>query len=301
MEYFDLHCDTIYECLARGENLLNGNTAVNMAGAEGFCRYLQCFALWIPDGQTVPFALYERLLIAARTEFSRCGLPLLAGPADRSGAHRRAALLSVEGGGLLEGEAARVDRLYADGVRTLTLTWNGENALACGAQCPEGGLKPFGRAVLSRMNALGMACDLSHLNRPSFAQALPLCRYPLATHSCFDAVCPHVRNLTDRQAIALAERGGIIGLCFYPQFLGEGAPADRLYEQIMHGFSLGLEGALAIGSDFDGARMHSGLDRLAKVPKLYDALRRRGVKPALLRKIFYENAANFYAKVLTNA
>ena len=74
-----------------------------------------------------------------------------------------------------------------------------------------------------------------------------------------------------------------------------------MYEQIVHGLSLGLEDALAIGSDFDGAKMHPELDRLAKLPKLYDALRQRGVKAAILQKIFYENAANFYAKVLTNA
>lgn len=364
MRYFDLHCDTVFEILRTGGSLWDGTTAVTLAQAAGFTRYVQCFALWIPDGEAAPFALYEKLLAAARAAFAGCGLPLLGGaqarqvqeafftekrlrapageagkgvtpenveltaaagnagvaaeptaaaalasvvenaePAAAAGLQEvgRCALLSVEGGNLLEGELSRLDRLYADGVRTLTLTWNGENALAHGAHCPDGGLKPFGREVIGRLNALGMVCDLSHLNRCSFWEALPLCRYPAATHACFDALHPHCRNLTDRQAVGLSQKGGIIGLCFYPDFLGEGNPADRLYEQIVHGLSLGLEDALAIGSDFDGAKMHPELDRLAKLPKLYDALRQRGVKAAILQKIFYENAANFYAKVLTNA
>ncbi len=365
MRYFDLHCDTVFEILRTGGSLWDGTTAVTLAQAAGFTRYVQCFALWIPDGEAAPFALYEKLLAAAHAAFAGCGLPLLGGaqarqvqeafftenrlrapageagkaenaesageaasamltesaepaaaaaaalasvvenaePAAAAGVQEvgRCALLSVEGGSLLEGELSRLDRLYADGVRTLTLTWNGENALAHGAHCPDGGLKPSGREVIGRLNALGMVCDLSHLNRCSFWEALPLCRYPAATHACFDALHPHCRNLTDRQAVGLSQKGGIIGLCFYPDFLGEGNPADRLYEQIVHGLSLGLEDALAIGSDFDGAKMHPELDRLAKLPKLYDALRQRGVKAAILQKIFYENAANFYAKVLTNA
>lgn len=299
MDYFDLHCDTIYTCMTEGESLQEGKTAVTMAGAAGLSRYIQCFALWIPDGEPAPFSLYEKLLAAARVQFARCGLPLVAELGGLARQETALALLSVEGGGLLEGEVSRLDRLFADGIRTLTLTWNGENELAHGACCPAGGMKPFGRSVIEQMNRLGMACDLSHLNRESFEEALPLCRYPAATHSCFDRLRPHCRNLTDRQAVTLAEKGGVIGLCFYPAFLGEGDPADRLYEQIAHGLSLGLEDAMAVGSDFDGATMHPDLDRLAKVPKVYAALRRRGVEAAILQKIFYENAANFYLKVLT--
>ena len=54
-----------------------------------------------------------------------------------------AALLTVEGGSVLAGEPSRAAELAADGVRMLTLTWNGENELGSGEDMP-GGLTPRG-------------------------------------------------------------------------------------------------------------------------------------------------------------
>lgn len=45
---------------------------------------------------------------------------------------------------MLAGEPSRAAELAADGVRMLTLTWNGENELGSGADMP-GGLTPRGR------------------------------------------------------------------------------------------------------------------------------------------------------------
>lgn len=302
MDFADLHCDTLYECHKTGQSLRENTLAVSLSQAGCFDRYLQTFAIWIPDDEVQPYDLYRKILTGANAQFSenraRIGRVLWR---DALCACRHAAVLSVEGGRLLQGQLDRVETLYCDGVRMLTLTWNGENELAHGAHCPQGGLKPFGRMVIEKMNQLGMAPDLSHLNRASYNEAIALCRFPAASHSCFDAVNPHARNLTDEQFLELRARGGVMGLCLYPEFLGPGDVFERVYAHLAHGLSLGGEDTLAVGSDFDGAEMDERLDRLSKMPALLAYLTGRGMEKGVLRKIFYQNAVNFYMKVLTKS
>ena len=52
-------------------------------------------------------------------------------------------IFTVEGGLLIEDDLNRIEALYNDGIRALTLTWNGENQIAGGADTNIG-LKNFG-------------------------------------------------------------------------------------------------------------------------------------------------------------
>lgn len=299
MDYFDLHCDTLYECFVQKEPLYANDLAVSAKAGGCFDRYIQNFAIWIPDDADRPFDLYRKVYNNALTELAAADTFELidAKIPQKPGIY---ALFAVEGGRLLEGDVLRLDILRRDGVKMLTLTWNAENELAFGAACRAGGLKPFGREVIERMNWLGMVCDLSHLNKESFWDALPLCRYPCASHSCFDEINRHQRNLTEEQFAALIDGGGLMGLCLYPEFLGSGDVFEQVYRHIAYGLEHGGENALAVGSDFDGAVMDENLNGTAKIPKLYNYLRCKGINNAVLEKIFYKNAAEFYTNVLTN-
>ena len=103
------------------------------------------------------------------------------------------------------------------------------------------------------------------------------------------------RNLTDDKLQLIAEKGGIIGLCFYPEFLG-GDVFFKLYENIYHMLKLGLENNIAIGSDFDGAKMDKKLSDVTKIPELYRNLKEKGISEDILDKIFYKNFQNFLLK-----
>ena len=59
---------------------------------------------------------------------------------------------------------------------------------------------------------------------------------------------------------------------------------------------LGYENYLSIGSDFDGADMDNKLYDISAVPKLYQYLLSRGIDNNILKKIFFENAYNFFNK-----
>ena len=90
-------------------------------------------------------------------------------------AERTAGILTVEEGGVLNGRLSRLDDLYENGVRLVTLTWNYENCIGypnSRDKCiMEKGLTDFGIQTVERMNELGMIVDVSHLSDAAFGTA----------------------------------------------------------------------------------------------------------------------------------
>lgn len=282
MNYFDLHCDTPYECYTKNQEFYVNQLAVSGKKGEIFKGWTQTFAVWIKDDAEKPFSLYKNILADFKLKLQKkpCNLT---------------PLFAVEGAAVLENDADRLYILKSDGVKFLTLTWNGQNNIAGGTKTDKG-LTDFGKTIIAKMNTLKIGCDLSHLNDKSFFKAIEYAEFPLATHSNCRKICNHPRNLTDEQVHLICKRGGIIGLCFYPEFLGENV-FEKIYENIIHIGSLGFENNIAIGSDFDGAKMESHLNSIKKVPDLCDFLRCKGLNDSLLNKIFFQNANNYIAKL----
>ncbi|HXM37281.1 MAG TPA: dipeptidase [Gemmatimonadales bacterium] len=135
-----------------------------------------------------------------------------------------AALMGVEGGHAIENSLEKLDALYARGVRYMTLTWNNGNDWA-GASMDRhraGGLTPFGRQVVRRMNELGMLVDVSHVSDSTFWDVMATTARPvIASHSSCRALASHPRNLTDDQLRAIAKNGGVVGINFFPVFLDD--------------------------------------------------------------------------------
>jgi membrane dipeptidase len=132
--------------------------------------------------------------------------------------------LGMENASPIQESLALLRTFYRMGVRYLTLTHNGDNAVADSAAEGKrwGGLSPFGREVVAEMNRLGMMVDLSHAADSTFWDCLKLSRAPIvATHSCCRALCAHRRNLTDEMLQALGESDGYVGINFYPSFLSD--------------------------------------------------------------------------------
>ena len=140
--------------------------------------------------------------------------------------------IGMENGAPIQQSLSLLRTFYRLGVSYLTLTHNGDNAIADSAA--EGkrwhGLSPFGKEVVAEMNELGMMIDLSHASDETFWDCIRLSTAPVvATHSCCRALCSHRRNLTDEMLKALGEKDGYVGINFYPAFLSErflSDPAD---------------------------------------------------------------------------
>jgi membrane dipeptidase len=144
-------------------------------------------------------------------------------------------LMGVEGGHMIEGKLAILRDFYRLGVRYMTLThsFHTEWADSAGMGDPmppgHGGLTPFGEDVVREMNRLGMMVDISHVSDGTFWDALRVSQAPLiASHSSCRAVYDHPRNLTDDMLRAIAAKGGVVMINYYPGYTDpDVAPAIR--------------------------------------------------------------------------
>ena len=72
---------------------------------------------------------------------------------------------------------------------------------------------------------------------------------------------------------------------------------DTIRRHLEHYLSLGGENAIAIGADWDGIdTTPEGVCSIRDIPALADYLRSSGWSEKLLHKLFYQNAADFFAR-----
>ncbi len=262
-----------------------------------------CFAAYVPQGprtEEAEQAAFERaramLAAIAAMAGSRDGIQarLARTAAEIETIAREGAIAivpAVENGYAIGTDLTRLDALVSLGARYLTLTHNGHNALGDAAipradlgdaKTQHGGLSDFGRAVIARMNALGMLVDVSHAAKSTMLQAIAASRSPVAaTHSSVHALCPHPRNLDDEQLDALAECGGVVQVTAVPAFLRRDAKdtevsvidfADHIDYAVRR---IGIA-HVGISSDFDGGGGFHGWHDASESANLTSELLRRG-------------------------
>ncbi|MCC7413948.1 MAG: membrane dipeptidase [Gammaproteobacteria bacterium] len=113
-----------------------------------------------------------------------------------------------------------VDFFYNEvGLRHGLLTCFGQNRLGTSADegdGRDGGLTRFGRTIVERMNAVGMAVDVSHCGLKTRRETFDASSKPvLITHGNVAAICPSSRNNSDEMLQALAAAGGVVGIMFW--------------------------------------------------------------------------------------
>ncbi len=273
MHIIDMHCDTVLRCYLNKYSLAENPGHIDLAKLKQGGCLAQCFALFIPtheaaeyDGITTEaYDTYKALLNEYRKALEDCReslRPALSAEDIRKNQEDGfiSAILTVEDAVPVDGKIGRVDELYNDGVRIMTLTWNYENSLGFpNSKDPElhkKGLKPFGIEAVRRMNELGMIVDVSHLSEGGFYDVARHSEKPfVATHSCARALCSHQRNLTDDQLRTLADCGGLVGINFNGPFLaddGTEIDTDAIVRHAQHMYNVAGIETLAWGSDFDG-------------------------------------------------
>lgn len=315
----DLHSDTVTDGLLLGYGLAGNTAHIDLLRPPPGMGWCQTFAIYITDHLRGQPALdwyrqsrtFFRSQLAAHPRFIR-QVTTAREAEDALDAGLVAAILAVEGGSVLMGNPDVLEELAADGVRFLTLTWNGVNELGSGSQSNQG-LTPAGFQALARMEQLGITVDISHLNDPGFWDVARAATRPfVATHSNSRTVCPHPRNLTDDQFRVMVEQGGLVGLNFTVGFLRpdgwlpkelqavhpKTAPPgwvlpQHLLDHILHFLDLGGEDVLALGSDFDGTVVPDFLPGGESFPVLEQLLLDAGLGEALTHKILYQNAWDF--------
>ena len=165
-----------------------------------------------------------------------------------------AAVLATEGLHPLEGKLENVDRLYDAGFRITGLTHFFDNEVGGSAHgWDKGGLTPFGKQVIQRLEEKKMIVDLAHASPKVIDDVLAMAKRPvLVSHTGVQGTCPGPRNLSDAHVKAIAAKGGVIGIAYF-----HGAVCDLnaagIVRAIQHAVKLAGVKHVALGSDFDGA------------------------------------------------
>lgn len=295
--FVDAHCDTIVKLCNRGEGLKEcPKMQLDLKRLDAFSGAVQFFAIWldpmyyaIPMRQTMKYiAFYHRQMEENAGAIGH--IHTYADILHNKEQGRHSALLSLEGGEALEGELSALEIYHRLGVRAMTLTWNHRNALADGAaeNATGGGLTRFGRDVVQEMEQLGMLVDISHISDAGFWDVESLAQKPfIASHSNARAVCPHPRNLTDDMLRAVAAKGGVVGLNFYPAFLTQGGKAgvEDIIRHAAHMLDVMGEDFIGLGSDWDGIdTTPEGLRHAGELSALFERMERE-FGPEITEKI----------------
>ncbi|MBA4764289.1 dipeptidase [Qipengyuania huizhouensis] len=164
------------------------------------------------------------------------------------------AMLSIEGLHNLEGDPANLERLYDAGFRMAGLTHFFDNDLAGSMHgTQKGGLTDKGRAVVRRMEEMGMVVDIAHCSPACVADIIAIARRPVvSSHGGVQATCGVNRNLSDEQIRGVAATGGIIGVGYWPGAVCDTSPRSTASAMRHIRDLVGIE-HVALGSDFDGS------------------------------------------------
>lgn len=289
MKLFDLHCDTVTKLYYDAIPFTSDSLHLSFSDTMLWETHTQVFACFCRPALSDDaafysfFAMRRHLLDVLRHYHTDCLIPILA----------------VEDARLLGNSRARLPMLYRAGVRILTLLWRGESVIG-GAFDTDIGLSPFGKDILSDCLQLGIIPDVSHASERAFYDILEGCgsHSPLASHSNSRSIQNHPRNLTDAQFSDLLRAKGLCGLSLCAEHLANGqATSDDLLLHIEHFLSLGGEDHIALGTDFDGIqKTPSDIKRNRDLLTLADKMVRVGYSDALIHKVFWKNANDFFGK-----
>jgi len=324
MGYIDLHCDTLMQ-FAKQTNqnsLLMSDKQVDLIKLKKGGADAQFFAIFPPGPE---FYKWQKIQPIPTEEYiSRLYSAFLEELANNSDYIRFAgsytdyvenkkkglisAFLTLEDGKFIDGKIEKLQQLHNDGFRLVTLTWNYENCFGFpnsdNREIMHKGLKKFGIEAVERMNDMGMIIDVSHLSDGGFYDVAKHSKKPFtASHSNARSVCSHPRNLTDEMIKIIADKGGIIGINFGPDFVDE-KPIDKkstikgIIRHMKYMKKIGGIECIAIGTDFDGIMGTQQIKDASDIPLLIEALQKEGFQQSEIEKITYENAERFLKEVI---
>jgi len=218
---------------------------------------------------------------------------------------KKSIFIGIENGYAIGQDIENVKRFAEMGVKYITLSHNRNNDI-CDSNIgtlEHNGLSEFGKEVVKEMNRCGIMVDISHTSEKTSFDVLEISRYPIiASHSSVKELCNHTRNLSDTLIKAIADKGGVIQICLYHEFLTNTGTAS-IKDAVNHiDYIVRLVGVdyVGIGSDFDGGGGIKGLQNAGEFPQITMELIRRGYSDEDIAKIWGGNLMRVMEAVYRN-
>lgn len=233
--------------------------------------------------------------------------------------------LHLQGTEPIESNLDLVDLYKVLGVGMIQLTYNIKNRVGDGCEeRTDAGLSRFGLRLVERLNEARIIVDCTHTGLRTSLEAIQHSGFPVVlSHSNAAAVRPSTRNVSNELIDAIAESGGVIGICGFPAMVAAGS-ASSLDDFIAHidavvsrtgidHVGLGIDyysGQAAIATDEQALRVYheatqaglwgsaypppphhypTGIETPRTLQNLTKRLRERGYSELDVRKILGEN------------
>jgi membrane dipeptidase len=163
----------------------------------------------------------------------------------------------LQSGSCLEQDRKRLRLLHKLGLRVLQLTYMERNFIGDGCLEPENrGLTHYGIQVVRDCNRVGVLVDCSHVGIQTTLDAARHSAQPIVvSHTAVRAIADNPRCVTDEQMLAVAAKGGTIGITPYAPFIrSDRAPTLEDYvDHFDYAIDLVGEDHVTIATDmFDG-------------------------------------------------
>ncbi len=314
MKFIDMHCDTLMPFVNCDEySLYSNNSQVDFLKMKKGDALAQFFAVFFPPMknfaekglENMTDELYFQLLTNGFYRELEKNSDIIAFAGNLNDIERNAkdgkmsAILTIEDGRIIDGDLNMLNKVYERGVRAIALTWNFENCFGYPNSLEKDimrkGLKDFGIEAIEKMNDLGILVDVSHLSDGGFYDVAKYSKKPfVATHSNARSISPHQRNLTDEMIKVLAEKGGVTGLNFAPQFMDADitathTPISNIIKNAKHIVNVGGIDCLGLGTDFDGIGGTQEISDSSMLPILWDSFAKAGFHESEIEKITHKN------------
>lgn len=167
--------------------------------------------------------------------------------------HAVAGFLGIEGLHCAEGKLDNIDVLYNAGFRMMGITHFFDNELGGSAHgVSKGGLTPFGRDCVKRMEELHIIIDVAHASPAVIDDVLAMATRPVVmSHGGVKGTCDKTRNLSDDHVRRIAATGGIVGIGYWEEAVC-GTDVQAIVASIRYAVSIAGIDHVGLGSDFDG-------------------------------------------------
>ncbi|MEZ4322756.1 MAG: membrane dipeptidase [Myxococcota bacterium] len=206
--------------------------------------------------------------------------------------------LTLQGGNALSADPSVLDGAVGQRLHRITLVHLTSSDLG-GTNSPAGsdsGITELGRQMVEACNRNRVLVDLAHSGKKTFWSALDAHTSdlpPIVSHTGVEGVRPHWRNVDDDQIRAIVDRGGVVGIMYQSNFLAPvvwSCARSAILDHIEHVVKVAGEGAVAIGTDYDGmiTPPYDLLD-VTHHPLLVQDMLDRGWSEARIRGVLGEN------------
>lgn len=234
----DTHIDTPYAHYRESRDVLGGDTSVQFDYPRSVAGGLNApfMSIYVPprmedDGTAYDFANSLIDEVETWVRDSKGKLKLATCTADVRNQFDPSTVslpMGMENGGPLEGKFANVTHFYNRGIRYITLAHAKSNHISDSSYDENerwGGLSPFGKSLVRKLNDVGIMIDISHLTDNAAWQVLKISQAPVvATHSSLREFIPGFhRNMSSRMVQFLGQKGGVIMINFGSGFVSNEA------------------------------------------------------------------------------